>query len=95
MTEIAAFSERRPCIAGPYRLQWEDVQQARVLLFPEGIVKLNRSAGEILLRCDGKRTTAQIVAELESAFGVAPLGADVRSFLDLATLRRWIEWRTA
>jgi len=42
-----------PRIGKGFRLQWEAVQQAHVLLYPEGMVKLNGSAGEILTRCDG------------------------------------------
>ena len=38
-----------------FRLQWEPAQKAHVLLYPEGMVKLNGSAGEILKRCDGER----------------------------------------
>jgi len=95
MHEVAVTGGRRPRIAGLYRLQWEEVQQAHVLLFPEGMIRLNRSAGEILIRCDGQRTVDDLVADLERAFGVAPLGADIRAFLGIATDNRWVEWRNA
>jgi len=39
-----------------------------VLLYPEGLVKLNGSAGEIMTRCDGERSIAAIVTDLERAF---------------------------
>ncbi len=42
-----------PRIGRGFRLQWEPVQDCHVLLYPEGMVKLNESAGEILKRCDG------------------------------------------
>ena len=42
-----------PALSAMYRLQWEEVQQAWVLLYPEGMVKLNGSAGEIIKRLDG------------------------------------------
>ena len=58
----------RPRIGRHFRLQWEEVQQAWVLLYPEGMVKLNGSAGEILRRCDGERRVDEIVADLERAF---------------------------
>lgn len=74
-----------------FRLQWEPVQQAHVLLYPEGMVRLNGSAGEILARCDGARTVGAIVAELESCFGQRGLEGDVLAFLDLALARRWVE----
>jgi pyrroloquinoline quinone biosynthesis protein D len=81
-----------PRVAPLYRLQWEEVQQAHVLLFPEGMVKLNASAGQILLRCDGMKSTATIVAELENAFATTGLGADVKAFLEFATDKGWVEW---
>ena len=39
-----------------------------MLLYPEGMVKLNGSAGEIMKRCDGERDVQAIVADLEAAF---------------------------
>ncbi len=84
----------RPCIRRLYRLQWEEAQQAHVLLFPEGMIKLNGSAGEILKRCDGERNVAAVIAELETAFGQTGLGADVEAFLEFASGKGWIEWRT-
>lgn len=44
-----------PALSAMYRLQWEEVQQAWVLLYPEGMVKLNGSAGEIIKRLDGQK----------------------------------------
>lgn len=80
-----------PAVAKLFRLQWEEAQQSWVLLYPEGMVKLNQSAGEILRRCDGRRDVTRIVAELESAFGASGLTNDVLAFLDMARKQRWIE----
>ena len=91
MSDPAPLRERCPRIARLYRLQWEQAQQAHVLLFPEGMVKLNGSAGEILRRCDGVRTTQQIIAELEAAFQATNLGPEVDTFLAHARGRGWIE----
>jgi pyrroloquinoline quinone biosynthesis protein D len=85
--------ERVPCIGRGFRLQWEPVQSGHVLLYPEGMVKLNASAGEILKRCDGTTPVEAIVADLETAFQTTGLERDVRSFLDLAAEQRWIEWK--
>jgi len=63
-----------------------------VLLFPEGMVKLNASAGQILLRCDGVKSLAEIIADLENAFATTGLGADVEAFLEVATDKGWVEW---
>lgn len=84
--------ERVPRIGRGFRLQWEPVQSAHVLLYPEGMVKLNASAGEILKRCDGTTPVEAIVTDLETAFQTTGLDRDVRGFLDLAAEQRWIEW---
>lgn len=79
-----------PKLSRLFRLQWEEAQQAYVLLYPEGLVRLNPSAAEILKRCDGKREVADIVRELETAFQASDLDADVRAFLDEAQRRGWL-----
>lgn len=91
MSEVADTA--RPAIAHGMRLQWEPAQEAHVLLYPEGMVKLNGSAGAIMSRCDGARTVGDIVADLEHAYGTTGLAADVRAFVALALERRWLELR--
>jgi pyrroloquinoline quinone biosynthesis protein D len=83
--------QARPRVGAGYRLQWEPTQQSWVLLFPEGMVKLNGSAGEIMKRCDGARSVGEIVADLETSFDTQGLQADVLSFLDIARGKHWIE----
>ena len=80
-----------PRVARGFRLQWEEAQGCHVLLYPEGMVKLNRSAGEILTRCTGTATVAEIVADLEAAFGATGLQGDVERFLVMARQQRWVE----
>ena len=82
---------RRKWISSRFRLQWEEAQQAWVLLYPEGMVKLNASAGEIMKRCDGSRSVAELVAELEAAFSTSGLEPDVQAFLEIARKQHWIE----
>ena len=81
----------RPRLRGMFRLQWETTQDAYVLLYPEGMVKLNPSAGEILVRCDGTRELDDIIGELEHLFSTSDLAADVYRFLDHARLRGWLD----
>ena len=83
----------RPAIAHGMRLQWEPAQQAHVLLYPEGMVTLNASAGAIMSRCDGVRTLAEIVADLERTYDLQGLAADVVAFVTLALEKRWLELR--
>lgn len=74
------------------RLQWEDAQGCYVLLYPEGMVKLNGSAGEILRRVDGKQSVDAILGDLKQSFPDAPdLDADVMAMLEAASERGWIE----
>jgi pyrroloquinoline quinone biosynthesis protein D len=81
-----------PRIGHGFRLQWEPAQECHVLLYPEGMVKLNQSAGEILKRCDGKRTADAIVADLETAFSTPGLAPEVFAFLEIAGRQRWLTW---
>ncbi len=77
-------------IARPFRFQWEPAQDAHVLLFPEGMVTLNDSAGRTLALCDGTRDADAIIAELMLQFPGADLADNVRDFLALAQVRGWI-----
>jgi pyrroloquinoline quinone biosynthesis protein D len=86
-------SSARPSVGHGFRLQWESAQNSHVLLYPEGMVKLNSSAGEIMSRCDGKRSVAEIVADLERAFEVGDLSDDVAAFMSLALEKQWLQLR--
>ena len=57
----------KPALSRVFRMQWEETQNNYVLLYPEGMVKLNGSAAEILKRCDGRHSVPAIVADLEQA----------------------------
>ena len=81
----------RPRVGPGFRLQWEQVQNSHVLLYPEGMVKLNRSAGEILQRCDGAKDVAAIVTDLERSFNTSNLGQEVLAFLEIALQQKWVE----
>ncbi|NDC61958.1 MAG: pyrroloquinoline quinone biosynthesis peptide chaperone PqqD [Betaproteobacteria bacterium] len=90
MNDIDQLLEGAPRVAAMFRLQWEEVQQCWVLLYPEGMVKLNGSAGEIMRRLDGEKTVAALIAELEIDFGTTGLQADVLAFLDIAQAQSWV-----
>jgi pyrroloquinoline quinone biosynthesis protein D len=80
----------RPAVERGFRLQWEAAQNAHVLLYPEGMIKLNTSAGEILKRCDGATTIADITADLERAFAKSNLSGDVMRFVTMAVEKKWL-----
>jgi pyrroloquinoline quinone biosynthesis protein D len=90
VTELSTST--RPRVGHGFRLQWEPVQSCHVLLYPEGMVKLNSSAGEIMKRCDGQRDVAAIVLNLEQSFGAQGLQADVLAFVAMAGKQKWLAW---
>ena len=58
MSDDAIDAAARPAIERGFRLQWEEAQNAHVLLYPEGMIKLNGSAGrdhETLRRHENRR----------------------------------------
>ena len=61
-----------------------------MLLYPEGMVQLPGSAGEIMKRVDGTRSVEDIVGELQSTFPGVDLRADVIEFLEVAHGKGWI-----
>jgi len=74
-----------------FRFQWEPVQDCFVLLFPEGMVKLNNGAGEIMQLIDGKKNIEQITDSLQSKFPDAGnLSADVNEFITTAIDKKWL-----
>lgn len=75
-----------------FRFQFELAQQAYVLLYPEGMVRFNESAGAIGQLINGKHTVADIVAHLEERFPDAQeLGTDVEGFMETARGEHWLE----
>ena len=80
----------RPRINKLFRLQWEQVQQAHVLLYPEGMVQLNTSAAEILKRCDGEHTVDEIIAEIQDVFNEPDLRDPIEGMLRAAFDNDWI-----
>lgn len=83
--------EQKIALRVGHRIQWEEAQQAYVLLFPEGVIKLNESAAEILKRCDGTKTGAQIIEDLSADYPDVDLKQDVRLFLTDAHQKSWID----
>ncbi len=90
MTEPAIGAGTVPKISPMFRLQWEEAQGCHVLLYPEGMVKLSGSAGEIMRRIDGKSPVSAVLADLRAAFPGADLESDVYKFLEVAYDRGWL-----
>ena len=63
-----------------------------MLLYPEGMIKLNASAALILELVDGQRSVAVIIDRLCASFpGVPGIDEDVLAFLEVAHAQFWIE----
>ncbi|MFZ9643003.1 MAG: pyrroloquinoline quinone biosynthesis peptide chaperone PqqD [Candidatus Methylopumilus sp.] len=78
-------------IALHHRFQWEEAQNCYVILFPEGMVKLNGGAGEVLNLVDGQRTVAEIISALTVKFSDVPdLAQDIVGMLALAKEKAWL-----
>jgi len=92
IAEIADAAQ--PRLARGVRLQTDSASGKSVLLFPEGIVELNETAHEILMRCDG-RTLSDIVDALAEKYEAdsTALAADVRETLADLQRRKLIELR--
>ena len=91
MPEAAVFTDDAvPELQRHFRFQWEPAQQAHVLLFPEGMIKLGGSAGEIMKRVNGTASIGAIIEDLKKAFHGADLRPDVMQFLEHAYGKGWI-----
>ena len=77
----------RPRLATGMRLRYDEVREEHVLLVPEGAVRLNRTAAEVLELCDGQRSLDDIVGTLSARYDDADLGDDVRGLVDAMTER--------
>lgn len=78
-------------IALHHRFQWEEAQKSYVILFPEGMVKLNGGAGEVIKRVDGKASVSEIVADLKLTFpDVENIEKDIIGMFEMAYGKAWI-----
>lgn len=82
---------KKPTWRQGYRYQYEPAQKGHVLLYPEGMIKLNESAALIGGLIDGERDVAAIITELDKQFpGVPELGEDIEQFMEVARAEHWI-----
>lgn len=81
----------RPRIARRGRLRYDAARETHVLLLPERVVMLSDSAAEVLGLCDGERTEADLVQELQTRYPDADLADDVHELLKEALERQWLE----
>ena len=72
----------RPRLATGARLSYDDVREEHVLLIPEGAVRLNPTAAQVLELCDGRRSLDDIAAALSERYDGADVRDDVAELVD-------------
>ena len=72
---------KRPRLVDGARLQYDEVREEYLLLIPEGAVRLNATAAQVLELCDGERSLDDIAAALSQRYAGADVSDDVRELL--------------
>ncbi len=94
VTPAAVSLQQIPRINPHYRFQWEEAQNTWVLLYPEGMVRLNPSAAEILSLCDGEQAIQTVVRQLAEKFPEVEyqdIEQDILGFFADAYQRQWLQ----
>jgi pyrroloquinoline quinone biosynthesis protein D len=72
----------RPRLVTGARLTYDDVREEHILLIPEGAVRLNPTAAEVLELCDGQRSLDDIAGALSARYDGADVRDDVAELVD-------------
>jgi pyrroloquinoline quinone biosynthesis protein D len=75
--------------------RWGGTEDARMILFPEGAIKLQGTGRQVLERCDGQRTFGQIIKELQAQFAdadPAKIRVDISQFLEQLRHKRIVDY---
>ncbi len=91
MTEMSLDLNLTPTLARGCRLG-ED----RTLLMPEGLLKLSETAERVIKLCDGSRTLAAVVEELQKPFPPAQharIRSDILAYVERLLIKKALELR--
>jgi pyrroloquinoline quinone biosynthesis protein D len=83
----------RPRLAAGCR--WAGEGENRMVVFPEGALRLQDTARAVLERCDGQRTFEQIVQELEATYSASDpvkIRQDAVAFLERLRQKRLVDF---
>jgi len=75
--------------------RWATQGEERVVLFPEGMIRVQGTGQKILELCDGQRTVGEIVTTLSAEYSGAELAKireDVGSFLEALQKKRIVDY---
>ena len=82
-----------PRLAEGVRLHHDRHDGGPVLLYPEGVLRLNTTGAAVLALCDGRRDLAALVAALAAVYPDADgLAGDVVAFLAAMADRGWVRF---
>jgi len=77
----------RPRLVTGARLRYDEVREEHVLLIPEGVVRLNPTAAQVLELCDGERSLDDIAGTLSVRYDGADVRDDVHELIDAMAQR--------
>ena len=89
----APSESNQPRLAAGCR--WGGTEENRVILFPEGAIKLQGTGRQVLEQCDGQRTFGELIRELQGQFGDADpnkIRDDISKFLEQLQKRRIVDY---
>ena len=75
--------------------RWGGSEEDRVILFPEGAIKLQGTGRQVLEHCDGQRTFGEIITDLQKQFGTADpekIRSDISQFLEQLQKKRVVDY---
>ena len=90
---MALENTSRPRLAAGCR--WAGEGENRMVVFPEGALRLKDTARAVLERCDGNRTFEQILQDLEVAYSAsdaAKIRQDAVTFLERLQQKRLVDF---
>jgi len=89
----APLPSSQPRLAAGCR--WSTNAGKPVVLYPEGMIRLEGTGENILKLCDGVRTVQEIVTELSQKYGAADpqkITQDVSTFLETLQRKRIVDY---
>jgi coenzyme PQQ biosynthesis protein PqqD len=75
--------------------RWGGTEEDRMILFPEGAMKLMGTGRQVLEGCDGQRTFGEILTELQKEFDKTDpekIRADISMFLEQLQRKRIVDY---
>ena len=75
--------------------RWGGAETHRVVLLPEGAIRMRGTGQRVLELCDGERTFAEVVAQLEQEYSQADatvIRADASRFLEQLQEKRIVDF---